>query len=201
MSVLDVVDVVSRADIAAFNFINHTLYWQPLADLTYLTANDLVLVVLLLLGSVGYTWWRGWKTALVVGIWSSLAVVCANLMHNEWLKPFFNRTRPFLALPDVHLSAHLKDLSAVSLSFPSTHAASAAALAMVVSHLDRSLRWPAWVFAGCVGAGAIYSGGHYPVDVLVGYVLGWGLGWMLVQCSRWTWPGPEGVSGRTRIGA
>jgi undecaprenyl-diphosphatase len=72
----------------------------------------------------------------------------------------------------------------VSPSFPSTHSSSAAALAMVISAWDPALRWPAWLFALGIGFGSIYSGGHYPADVLAGYAVGCVLGWALVRLGR-----------------
>jgi membrane-associated phospholipid phosphatase len=185
-----IVEQVGRADTAMFRFINHTLYWRPAADLTFYLANDHFLIGLLLAAALGLWLLQGWRRALTLTVWSALAVLASNLLHNLMFKPFFNRTRPFLVLADVHLSAPLKDLSSVSLSFPSTHASSAAALAMVVSHLDPGLRVWSWLFAFGVGWGAVYSGGHFPVDVLVGYAVGSGLGYMLNKFSDWTWPGP-----------
>lgn len=96
----------------------------------------------------------------------------------------------------------LRDLSTVSTSFPSTHSASAAALAVVVGGLEPRLRGAAWCFALLVGGGAIYSGGHYPLDVAAGYAVGILLGWVLQQAGRWLavniWRGrmePVGKSG------
>jgi len=70
-------------------------------------------------------------------------------------------------------------LSTVSLSFPSTHSASAAALAVVVVGLDPRLKWGALIFAAGIGLGAIYTGGHYPLDVAAGYGVGIVLGFAL----------------------
>jgi peptidoglycan/xylan/chitin deacetylase (PgdA/CDA1 family)/membrane-associated phospholipid phosphatase len=179
---------LSRADAAAFAWINGTLYWRPLADLTFALARDLLLLGLLLAAVGGYALWRGLPRAAALGLWGALAVLLSNLVHNEWLKPFFHRTRPFLVQPDVHLSAGLRDLSAVSLSFPSTHSASAAALAVVVAGLEPRLRWPAAIFALGVGCGAIYSGGHYPLDVAAGYAVGLCLGLGVRALQRRTWP-------------
>ena len=201
MSLGDLAATVGRADTAMFHFVNHTLYWRPWADLTFYLANDQLLIGLLLAGACGYWLWRGWLPALTLAVWSALALLASNLLHNVLFKPFFNRTRPFLALADVHLSAHLKDLSSVSLSFPSTHASSAAALAMVVSHLDPRLRVWAWLFALGIGWGAVYSGGHYPVGVLVGYAVGSVLGWVLSKFSDWTWPGPPAAQKNKTAGA
>jgi len=199
MNLGQIVQQVGLMDAATFHFINHTLYWRPLADLTFYLANDHFLIAILALATLGVWWLRGWRDTAILAVWSALAVLASNLLHNLMFKPFFNRTRPFLALVDVHLSAPLKDLSTVSLSFPSTHASSAAALAMVVSHLDPGLRVWAWLFAVAVGLGAVYSGGHYPVDVLVGYAVGTLLGWVLTKFSQWTWPGPQGIIRGTQL--
>lgn len=192
MSLGELVAQVGQADVAMFRFVNHTLYWRPAADLTFYLANDYFLMAVLALVVLVYAWLRGWRATLILAVWSALALLASNVAHNFLFKPFFERPRPFLTLADVHLSACLKDLSSVSLSFPSTHASSAAALAMVTSHLDPRLRVGVWLFALAVGWGAIYSGGHYPVDVMVGYAVGTGLGWVLNKFSDWTWPGPAG---------
>jgi membrane-associated phospholipid phosphatase len=181
--------VLSRADAAVFHFINSTLYWPPLANLTFFTANDDFLLGVLCAAALGYCLWAGWRRALQIGLWSLAAIGCSRLLLNEYLKPFFNRPRPFATLANVHLSANLRDLSTVSLSFPSTHSASAAALAVVAAGLDPRLRIPVWLFAFVVGLGAVYSGGHYPLDVLAGYGVGILLGEVLKFIYRRTWPG------------
>ncbi len=188
MSTAPWLQTLARADAALFTWINQDLYWRPLADLSFGLANDLLLLLLLLAAVAAYALWRGLPRAAALAGWGGAAILASNLVHNEWLKPFFHRTRPFLAQADVHLSASLRDLSTVSLSFPSTHSASAAALAVVVAGLDRRLRWPAGLFALGIGLGAVYSGGHYPFDVLVGYAVGGGLGLGLRALQRRTWP-------------
>lgn len=179
MSAAGMFAALGRADAAVFHFINGTLYWRPLADLTLFLASDQLILVVLLVAALAYQRWSGWRRTLAVGAWGAAAVACSSLLHNEILKPFFNRTRPFLVFPDVHLSAKLRDLSTMSLSFPSTHSASAAALAIVVTGLDPRLKIPAILFAAGIGLGAVYSGGHYPGDVAAGYgvgcIIGFGL--------------------------
>lgn len=176
-------------DVAIFRIINEACYARGLADLTFLLARDQVILTLLLAAGAVYFVMAGWRRALPVALWGGAAVLLSNQLHNQWLKPFFNRERPFMSLPDVHLCVSLNDLSNVSLSFPSTHAASAAALALLALRLDSRLRWPALGFVLLIGLGTIYSGGHYPTDVLVGYGVGALLGWGLVRLSRMTWPG------------
>lgn len=171
--------VLERWDQAGFQWINHTLYLRPLADATFWLADDILLLNLLLLGLVVYIWWKGWRATLILGLWSAAAVLLANIVHNAWLKPFFNRPRPFLVLDPVHLCARLGDLDKISPAFPSTHSAAAAALAVVAVALDGRLRWPAFLFAAGIGWGAVYSGGHFPGDVLAGYAVGLALGFGL----------------------
>lgn len=176
-------------DVALFRFINGAGYVRELADLIFLLARDQVILMVLLAAGVVYLLLVGWRRVLPIALWGGAVVVLSNLLHNHWLKPFFNRARPFMSLDDMHLCVALNDLSNVSLSFPSTHAASAAGLALVAFRLDPRLRWPALGFALLIGWGTIYSGGHYPSDVLAGYAVGVLLGWGLIRLSRMTWPG------------
>jgi membrane-associated phospholipid phosphatase len=60
----------------------------------------------------------------------------------------------------------------VSTSFPSGHSASAAAFAVSVGRLLPELRLPLRVAAGIVAFSRVYTGVHYPGDVVVGAALG-----------------------------
>lgn len=188
MSFQSFLNVGATIDLTLFRFINGQLYQQWLAELTYLFARDKIILIFLMAAALVYLWWRGWRQVLVLVSWSGLAIISANLLHNHLLKPFFNRPRPFISLEDVHLSAALRDLSMVSLSFPSTHAASSAAMAMIIIKLDPACRWPAVAFAALIGFFTIYSGGHYPFDVCAGYLVGGSLGWGLMRVKRLIWP-------------
>lgn len=59
-----------------------------------------------------------------------------------------------------------------STSFPSGHAASAAAFAVAVGDVVPRLRLPLWVAAAVVAFSRVYTGVHYPGDVVVGAVTG-----------------------------
>jgi undecaprenyl-diphosphatase len=60
----------------------------------------------------------------------------------------------------------------LSTSFPSGHSASAAAFAVSVGRLLPGLRLPLRVAAGIVAFSRIYTGVHYPGDVVMGAALG-----------------------------
>ncbi len=168
-------------DAAGFRLINQELYWRPLADLTYWLARDQVILGVLVGAAAAFLLAAGWRRLVLVAGWGTAAVLLTQLAHNTWLKLFFNRPRPFLRQEGVRLCVALNDLSQVSLSFPSTHSASAAALAVVVWSLEPALRWPALGFALLIGLGTVYSGGHYPADVLCGYAAGTLIGWLLLR--------------------
>lgn len=75
-------------------------------------------------------------------------------------------------------------------SFPSSHAANAAALAMVLG-----LRWPRlspafWLLVALVAFSRVYLNRHFMSDVLAGVALGVGLSWLTVRWldrRGWTW--------------
>jgi undecaprenyl-diphosphatase len=75
-------------------------------------------------------------------------------------------------------------------SFPSSHAANAAALALVLSQRWRRWRLVFWAVALVVCWSRIYLNRHFLTDVLGGVTIGVGLGWLTLSWLRargWTW--------------
>jgi undecaprenyl-diphosphatase len=69
-----------------------------------------------------------------------------------------------------------------STSFPSGHSASAAAFATAVGDVVPTLRGPLRVAAATVAFSRVYTGVHYPADVLAGVAAGALLG----RAVSWT---------------
>ncbi len=75
-------------------------------------------------------------------------------------------------------------------SFPSSHAANAAGLALVLGMRWRWLAPPLWLLAATVAFSRMYLNRHFLSDVLFGMAIGVGLGWLTVRWLRsrgWTW--------------
>ena len=75
--------------------------------------------------------------------------------------------RPLLGVPEARWV-----LMPTSTSFPSGHSASAAAFAVAVGHLLPWTRWPLRSAAAAVGFSRVYTGVHYPGDVVIGAAVG-----------------------------
>ena len=84
------------------------------------------------------------------------------------LKRIVDRDRPYVVLPEAEPLLRW-DASA---SFPSGHAATSAAGAVILAYLIGSRAWSLAVLAAAVAFSRVYIGVHYPLDVLVGAALG-----------------------------
>lgn len=161
------------------------------------------LLIPLVLGvSLGFFWGRRsarvWLLALV------LAAGLANFASEHIVKNLFAQERPYVALDNVHVyrnNAWLVynpawrefDNRHSTNSMPSTHAANVAAIVTVLALWRRRSLVVTAPVAGLVGLSRIYTGHHYPGDVLAGYLLGALVGAATVKATFWA---SEKVLGR-----
>jgi undecaprenyl-diphosphatase len=106
---------------------------------------------------------KGRRTAIE----GMVAIGVNSFVVNVPLKSAVRRKRPTDEVPEERRLAKPK-----SYSFPSGHTASAAAFSGTVGRAYPKLRFPINVLAGMVGFSRVYTGVHYPGDVLGGWIVG-----------------------------
>jgi diacylglycerol kinase family enzyme len=99
------------------------------------------------------------------------AVGITSLLANLVAKGLFRRRRPANRVPEERRLP-----TPGSSSMPSGHAASGAAFARVVGAAYPGLRIPLNALAAAIGFSRVYTGVHYPTDVVAGWLLGSGIG-------------------------
>jgi diacylglycerol kinase family enzyme/membrane-associated phospholipid phosphatase len=129
-------------------------------------------------GGLWLTRGRRSQRAAIRGL-GSIAVT--SLTVNQGIKRLVRRPRPSVRnVPAVRRVA----VPALTTSFPSGHAGSAAAFASGVACELPPAGAPLALVASAIGFSRIYVGVHYPLDVLVGAGIGAGMG----QLTRRVWP-------------
>ncbi|GAA1567669.1 bifunctional phosphatase PAP2/diacylglycerol kinase family protein [Actinomadura kijaniata] len=122
----------------------------------------------------------------------SIAIAVASPVVNTVGKQAFRRKRPVVDLvPPIRIRWKLP----TSHAFPSGHSASAAAFAMgVAMEAPRAVAVPVAATAAAVAFARIYTGAHYPGDVLAGL----GIGALTAVGTRLVWPARPPVAHVTR---
>jgi len=134
------------------------------------------------------------RRAAVAGV---AAIGAASLVVNQPLKALGRRRRPDRGGLGTPQARWVKMPS--SRAFPSGHAASAAAFAVAVGDEVPALRPVLRVAASVVAFSRVYTGVHYPSDVLVGATVGALVGRSTSRLvARWSRSGPLPLSGRLR---
>ncbi|MGP9017207.1 phosphatase PAP2 family protein [Streptomyces sp. BR1] len=142
-------------------------------------------------------WWRARREGgarLAMALAAPLVVVAAYLA-NDVFKMIVHEQRPCQTLHVVTVEAcpPLGDWS-----FPSNHAAIAAAAAVAVLLTDRALAWIAVPAALLMAASRVWIGAHYPHDIAVGLVVGAVVALVLTLLARRAVPLVERL-GDTRL--
>lgn len=177
-------------DEQVFRYINASLK-NPWLDaiMPSFSDKDYVLIPGAVAVGVGLYFGRRRTRACLLALLIALAV--ADFGSAKVLKNVFQRQRPYVELREVNLYRgeewsvsdpdEFAESTRKSLAFPSSHASNIAAFALCMAFLQRKTLWLTLPLALCVGFSRIYTGHHYPLDVVAGY--SWGALVGLV-CSR-----------------
>jgi undecaprenyl-diphosphatase len=161
-----------------------------------------LLVVLLLL-----VLWRGGFRARAFVLTAALIVGFNDGVLARTLKRVADRPRPHQAVSDVRiveLARARPRLLALGQpikikysrpsgedvegrSFPSSHTMNTISVALVCACFYRPWGWLAFLPALCVGYSRIYTGSHYPSDVVTSLFLGAGTTLLLLCAFQWLW--------------
>lgn len=170
---------VHAADQAAFAWVaSHHVPWANRALPALSRSANRSHLWMVAAGSMALSGGRSGRRAALRGLGS---VALASTVTNVLLKNWTQRPRPVLDLVPHVRRLHRQPWTT---SFPSGHAASAAAFATGVALESRSMGAAAGVLASGVAFSRVYTGVHYPGDVLAGAALGAGLAAVTL---RW-WP-------------
>jgi len=102
----------------------------------------------------------------------SLSFLLTAFLSDIVLKYIFLRPRPFLSDSIRFYPIISNFICPVDFSFPSAHATTAFASAIILSFFDRKKSWFYYIIAVLISYSRIYLGCHYFADVFFGAILG-----------------------------
>lgn len=171
-------DLLLALDRQLFIFINH---------LPHLAVSDTVALAISGVGTAGIIWFI--ITILLFlreekkDHWFFLPFIFTGgtswTIVELFLKPLIARARP-----NEIMGAIIVGSGSDGFSFPSGHATIAFAMAVVLSHKEPKWKWVFYTLAVLISLSRIYLGVHYPLDVVFGAFLGWGIGRIVYATQR-----------------
>lgn len=119
---------------------------------------------------------RKWKLASA----SALCGAGLGLLVNQIIGKIWHRPRPFATHPAVHVWGSRSH----DPSFPSDHASAAFGIAFAVFFFDRVVGSFFLAAATFIAVGRVAIGAHYPLDVIAGCLVGFGVALLIVRVCQ-----------------
>lgn len=173
-------DAIAQAALADEALFRAVAGWHsPLLDRTMPTLSNVANNSVVWVGTAAALGAFGGRKGRRVAIMGLVTVGITSAVANLAAKNMVRRERPTTGVPE---GRRLE--SPASSSFPSGHTASAGAFSAIVGGEIPPLYLPINALAAAVGFSRVYTGVHYPGDVLVGWILGR----FIARVVRTIWP-------------
>jgi undecaprenyl-diphosphatase len=175
----DFLYAIGRLDLMVFQWLR--TYHSPFLDMLMAAASDVTrggalwIGLALLFAATDRRRWPGAAQVL-------LAIGMSSLLTETVAKPLFNRARPFESYADMRVYGYRP----MTRSLPSGHVANATAAAYALTRVVPNGRAVFWTVALLVAFSRVYLGVHYPIDVIVGGVSGFGIAAFVIGGTRWS---------------
>jgi membrane-associated phospholipid phosphatase len=166
-----------EADAAVFQAVAG--WHSPILDRVIPVVSESANNSVLWIGTAAVIAGLGGRKGRFVAAEALIAVAVTSALTNVAAKRLVQRERPEATVP-----ASRRIEQPDSSSFPSGHTASAAAFSAVIGNEITPMYIPVNLAAGTVGFSRVYTGVHYPGDVLVGWMIGRLIGGIV----RMLWP-------------
>ncbi len=180
-----IIEFLSQLDTALFHFFNGTLA-NPVFDKIMPIITSTGNLRLVVFPAILFWLWKGGNKGRWAVLYYTFAWSATDFLNSNFIKTMFERPRPCLALPDVHLLVGCGQ----TFSFPSGHAVTSFTLATFLTLVYPRAKWVLFPAAFLISYSRIAVGVHYPFDILSGMLLGGLMGYLfyrvfLVQQNFW----------------
>ena len=199
---MGLISQVYSLDLRVFRLLNRGFNHPILDQFCNLLADGRLWTPFLLLAAV-YLLLRGKDRTKAWVILTILSIAIGDPLISNPLKHYFHRPRPYQSVegvrevspgsgqnrwtPAVRLSGIPEGDVSNGRSFPSSHVANAVAAATSARLVwGPSMRWP-WILVALAALGRVYTGDHYPTDVLASIPLSILYTWVIAQISNRLW--------------
>jgi undecaprenyl-diphosphatase len=160
-------------------FINVTLA-NPVCNVVMPIVTSEWFVRSVLIGAVFAIAWRGGKYGRITALLAILTVILSDQVSSSLIKPWVGRLRPCKELEWVNVLVNCGS----GKSFPSSHAVSSFAQAVLWSIRYPKIGWLAYPLASVIAISRIFVGVHYPFDVAAGAIIGATCGFIIILIYR-----------------
>ncbi|MBI2417622.1 MAG: phosphatase PAP2 family protein [Ignavibacteriales bacterium] len=173
-------DFLFSIDTAVFYFFNHALSNRVFDIFFSFITTSRNWVPVYIIGIMWIIYTKKKKGAVIV-LLALLLVALTDMLGFRVFKEIFARPRPFKTLTDVLLP----NGPTGTFSFPSNHALNNFAIATFFSAIYPKARVWLFIAASLVAISRVYTGVHYPSDILAGAAAGAAFGYLFVRLHQY----------------